>query len=270
MQTKLTTLALLLSIGLTACGGGGGDSGGPVNPPPPPNPAVTVQSGFVSSTAASTTSGNAALGVPQYGQINMLKSGDVDFLAVAGRDLIVRIPVSAAVSGLGAPKLRLTITNLGPGGLTQTVTLDGAGALPTEPSVAGAYFYRLTGDKLTAGTYKLTAELDAENALSNDPKSDNVITDSFVVSPAVNLVVNTGAIRQFVDHLTPAPKLPADADLRAALLAGLPVSSVTIKPYPIPLQAFMSGEMGGADLAGANMASMGSWPNPTKNLFKVF
>lgn len=121
-------------------------------------------SGFVSNEAVTMETGQAEVLRIQYGQVHLKTAKDPLFLAVAGRDMLVRIVVKSAQTGIRAPMMRLVLDHAERGRLFDA-TLKAQGALPTdhEPERADfsktpfnrAYIVVIPGKNILPGRYRL-------------------------------------------------------------------------------------------------------------------
>jgi serine protease len=213
MTHRLTTLALIVGLGLlvSACGGGGGDGGGDSNPPPPNSRPIasftaTPSTGTVPLTvqfdaSASTDAGGSIAGYNwNFGDNSAASSG---------------VTTSHVFQTAGTYTVTLTVTdNLGAtGSTTRQVTASNIVVPNVVGQTQGAATTAIVGAGLTVGSVNTAASatVPAGNVISQSPAAGTLLSPG----SAVNLVVSTGAGG---GNLTPVASFTATPSSGAAPL----------------------------------------------------
>jgi hypothetical protein len=261
MQIK--SLCSLAVIALFAgCGGGGGDGGGspvPVEPTVKKAPALCPtcdngtnyecppMTGFNGDESATiNTQGNARVERIEFAQLNLKQPDSQYFVAIANRDALIRVVVTADAghANLKAPALKLTLTNLDTGAVVMQTTLQPATSqmvLPTSgdaidavrgnttvPDLYRSYLYRLPAANVPASNLQLKADIDTiASGMQDTVFVDNskIVNLKPVVVPVLKLVTVPIHVSGTV------PTIPSDELLKQVMMKYLPVSDVQIRQH---------------------------------------
>lgn len=260
MQIKsLCSLAVMALF--AGCGGGGGSDVGtspqPVEPVAKKAPALCptndsganydcpAMSGFNGDESTTiSTQGNARVERIEFAQLHLKQPDSQYFVAVANREALIRVVVTADAgqNNLKAPALKLTLTNQDSGVQVMQTTLqpatsqmvlpitgdavDAARGNATVPDFYRSYLYRLPAANLPAAHLQIKAEIDPiASGLQDSVFVDNVKAVNLkpVAVPTLKLVtvpIYVGGTK---------PTIPSDDMLKMVLLKFLPVSIINIR-----------------------------------------
>lgn len=258
---SLCSLAVMALF--AGCGSGGGSDGGaspqPIEPVAKKAPALCptndnganyacpAMSGFNGDESATiSTQGNALIERIEFAQLNLKQPNSQYFVAVANREALIRIVVTADAgqTNLKAPALKLTLTNQDAGVVVMQTTLqpatgqmvlpisgdavDAARGNVTVPDLYRSYLYRLPADVLPAANLQVKAEIDTiGSGLQDTVFVDNkkFIELKPVVVPTLKLVT----VPIYVSGTEPS--VPNDETWKRMLMKYLPISDVRIRSH---------------------------------------
>lgn len=294
MQIKsLCSLAVMALF--AGCGGGGGSDGGtspqPVEPVAKKAPALCptndnganydcpAMSGFNGDESTTiSTQGNARVERIEFAQLHLKQPDSQYFVAVANRDALIRVVVTADAgqNNLKAPALKLTLTNQDTGVQVMQTTLhpatsqmvlpitgdavDAARGNTTVPDFYRSYLYRLPAANLPAANLpaanlQLKAEIDTiASGLQDSVFIDNakVVNLKPVAVPTLKLVTVPIQVSGTV------PKMPNPDFIRKLMSKYLPISDVQIRQHePFIVADWVFNGVKPADYQGGWFVSLG-------------
>lgn len=263
MRVKVKSLCCLAVMAAFAGCGGGGGSGDSAPAPAVPSvkkapalcptsdnganyecPAMTGFNGDESDSVS--TQGNARVERIEFAQLNLKQPDSQYFVAVANREALIRVVVTADAgqSNLKAPALKLTLTNQDSGAVVKQIVLqpatsqmvlpttgdavDPARGNPTVPDFYRSYLYRLQAADLPAANLQLKAEIDTvASGIQDTVYVDNakIVNITPVAVPTLKLVTVP------VNVSNTSPTIPPDDRIKDSIMQFLPISNIEIRRH---------------------------------------